>query len=62
MRSSSFGLASCVYSRFRSRQARVAEALDSGMVGVKTGLITNGATPFGSARQYGWIREGALLA
>ena len=38
---------------------RVAEALEYGMVGVNTGLISNAAAPFGGVKQSGLGREGS---
>ena len=49
-----FGLASYFYSRDMARVWRVAEALESGMVGVNTGLLANEAAPFGGVKQSGW--------
>ncbi len=54
-----FGLASYFYSRDMARIWRVAEALESGMVGVNTGLLANEAAPFGGVKQSGLGREGS---
>ena len=54
-----FGLASYFYSRDIGRIWRVAEALEYGMVGVNTGLITTEVAPFGGVKQSGLGREGA---
>ena len=54
-----FGLASYFYSRDMARVWRVAEALESGMVGVNTGLLANEAAPFGGVKQSGLGREGS---
>ncbi|WP_246504775.1 NAD-dependent succinate-semialdehyde dehydrogenase [Microvirga antarctica] len=54
-----FGLASYFYARDMARVWRVAEALESGMVGVNTGLIANEAAPFGGVKQSGLGREGS---
>jgi succinate-semialdehyde dehydrogenase/glutarate-semialdehyde dehydrogenase len=54
-----FGLASYFYSRDIGRVWRVAEALEYGMVGVNTGLITTEVAPFGGMKQSGLGREGA---
>jgi succinate-semialdehyde dehydrogenase / glutarate-semialdehyde dehydrogenase len=54
-----FGLASYFYSRDIGRVWRVAEALDYGMVGVNTGLITTEVAPFGGMKQSGLGREGS---
>ena len=53
-----FGLASYFYSRDIGRIWRVAEALEYGMVGVNTGLITTEVAPFGGMKQSGLGREG----
>ncbi|WP_132384147.1 NADP-dependent succinate-semialdehyde dehydrogenase [Paraburkholderia sp. BL9I2N2] len=54
-----FGLASYFYSRDIGRVWRVAEALEYGMVGVNTGLISNEVSPFGGVKQSGMGREGS---
>ncbi|UMR33277.1 NADP-dependent succinate-semialdehyde dehydrogenase [Massilia sp. MB5] len=54
-----FGLASYFYSRDIGRIWRVAEGLESGMVGVNTGLISNEVAPFGGVKQSGLGREGS---
>ncbi|HEX7982951.1 MAG TPA: NADP-dependent succinate-semialdehyde dehydrogenase [Duganella sp.] len=54
-----FGLASYFYSRDVGRIWRVAEGLESGMVGVNTGLISNEVAPFGGVKQSGLGREGS---
>ena len=54
-----FGLASYFYSRDIGRIFRVAEALDYGMVGVNTGLISTAEAPFGGMKQSGLGREGS---
>ncbi|MYM29231.1 succinate-semialdehyde dehydrogenase [Duganella sp. CY15W] len=56
-----FGLASYFYSRDVGRIWRVAEGLESGMVGVNTGLISNEVAPFGGVKQSGLGREGSHL-
>ncbi|WP_353432591.1 NAD-dependent succinate-semialdehyde dehydrogenase [Polynucleobacter sp. MWH-UH23A] len=57
---SQFGLASYFYSRDIGRIWKVAEALDYGMVGVNTGLISNEVAPFGGVKQSGLGREGSV--
>jgi succinate-semialdehyde dehydrogenase / glutarate-semialdehyde dehydrogenase len=57
-----FGLAAYFYSRDIGRVWRVAEALESGMVGVNTGLISNEIAPFGGVKQSGLGREGSKYA
>jgi succinate-semialdehyde dehydrogenase/glutarate-semialdehyde dehydrogenase len=54
-----FGLASYFYSRDIGRVWRVAEGLESGMVGINTGLISNEVAPFGGVKQSGLGREGS---
>ena len=54
-----FGLASYFYSRDIGRIWRVAERLESGMVGINTGLISNEVAPFGGVKQSGLGREGS---
>jgi succinate-semialdehyde dehydrogenase/glutarate-semialdehyde dehydrogenase len=54
-----FGLASYFYSRDIGRIWRVAEALEYGMVGINTGLISNEVAPFGGVKQSGVGREGS---
>ncbi|MBI3349443.1 MAG: NAD-dependent succinate-semialdehyde dehydrogenase [Burkholderiales bacterium] len=53
-----FGLASYFYSRDIGRIFRVGEALEYGMVGVNTGLISTAEVPFGGVKQSGLGREG----
>ncbi|MDL2354651.1 MAG: NAD-dependent succinate-semialdehyde dehydrogenase [Pseudomonadota bacterium] len=54
-----FGLAAYFYARDIGRVWRVAEALESGMVGVNSGLISNEIAPFGGVKQSGLGREGS---
>ncbi len=54
-----FGLASYFFSRDIARIWRVAEALEYGMVGINTGLISNEVAPFGGVKQSGLGREGS---
>lgn len=54
-----FGLASYLYSRDIGRVFRVAEALECGMVGVNTGLISTEVAPFGGIKASGLGREGS---
>jgi succinate-semialdehyde dehydrogenase / glutarate-semialdehyde dehydrogenase len=53
-----FGLASYFYSRDIGRIFRVGEALEYGMVGVNTGMISTAEVPFGGVKQSGLGREG----
>ena len=54
-----FGLASYFYARDIGRVWRVAEALEAGMVGINTGLISTEVAPFGGVKQSGLGREGS---
>ena len=54
-----FGLASYLYTRDIGRIMRVSEALEYGMVGVNTGLISTSEAPFGGVKQSGLGREGS---
>ncbi len=54
-----FGLAAYFYSRDLSRVFRVAEALQYGMVGINTGLISTEVAPFGGVKESGFGREGS---
>ena len=54
-----FGLASYFYSKDISKIFRVAEALEYGMVGINTGLISTEVAPFGGIKQSGQGREGS---
>jgi succinate-semialdehyde dehydrogenase / glutarate-semialdehyde dehydrogenase len=53
------GLAGYFYSRDIGTIWRVAEALEVGMVGINTGLISNAMAPFGGIKQSGMGREGS---
>ncbi|OLU26118.1 NADP-dependent succinate-semialdehyde dehydrogenase [Pseudomonas sp. PA27(2017)] len=54
-----FGLAGYFYTRDLARTFRVAEALEYGMVGINTGLISNEVAPFGGMKASGLGREGS---
>ncbi|UJW74963.1 NAD-dependent succinate-semialdehyde dehydrogenase [Rhizobium sp. SL42] len=54
-----FGLASYFYSKDMAKIFRVAEALEYGMVGINTGLISTETAPFGGIKQSGLGREGS---
>ncbi|MEX0340379.1 MAG: NAD-dependent succinate-semialdehyde dehydrogenase [Arenibacterium sp.] len=54
-----FGLASYFYARDLSRVYKVAEALEYGMVGINTGIISTEVAPFGGVKQSGLGREGS---
>ncbi len=53
-----FGLAAYFYSRDLARVWRVAEALDVGLVGINTGLLTTEMAPLGGIKESGYGREG----
>lgn len=54
-----YGLAGYFYTRDNARAWRVAEALECGMVGLNTGLISTEVAPFGGIKQSGFGREGS---
>lgn len=54
-----FGLAAYFFSQDISRVYRVAEKLESGMVGINTGMISNEVAPFGGVKQSGLGKEGS---
>ena len=56
---SEFGLAAYFYTRDLSRVWRVAEGLESGIVGINTGLISTEVAPFGGVKSSGLGREGS---
>ena len=53
-----FGLVAYVYTKDLKRAFRVCEALDSGMIGLNQGLVSNAGAPFGGVKQSGVGREG----
>ncbi|MFE2995575.1 NAD-dependent succinate-semialdehyde dehydrogenase [Nocardia sp. NPDC059246] len=55
-----FGLVAYVYTRSLDRALRVAEGLESGMVGVNRGVISDPAAPFGGVKESGFGREGGF--
>ena len=57
---SEYGLTSYVYTRDLARTIRMAEALEFGMVGINTGLVSNPAAPFGGVKSSGYGREGGF--
>ncbi|MCP3717343.1 NAD-dependent succinate-semialdehyde dehydrogenase [Paraburkholderia sp. CNPSo 3281] len=54
-----YGLAAYLYTRDHGRIWRVGEALEYGMVGLNTGVISNEVAPFGGVKQSGFGREGS---
>ncbi|MEU0499484.1 NAD-dependent succinate-semialdehyde dehydrogenase [Nocardia sp. NPDC005998] len=55
-----FGLVCYVYTRDLDRALRIAEGLESGMVGVNRGVISDPAAPFGGVKASGFGREGGI--
>ncbi|MGN6380469.1 MAG: NAD-dependent succinate-semialdehyde dehydrogenase [Gaiellales bacterium] len=53
-----YGLVAYVYTRDVKRALRVVEGLETGMVGLNQGLVSNPAAPFGGVKQSGFGREG----
>ncbi len=56
---SDYGLAAYLFTRDHARVWRVGEALEYGMVGINTGLISTAVAPFGGVKQSGFGREGS---
>jgi succinate-semialdehyde dehydrogenase/glutarate-semialdehyde dehydrogenase len=55
-----YGLAAYIYTRDLDRALRVAEGIESGMVGVNRGVISDPAAPFGGVKESGFGREGGF--
>jgi succinate-semialdehyde dehydrogenase / glutarate-semialdehyde dehydrogenase len=55
-----YGLVAYAYTRDLERALRVAEGLDTGMVGLNQGVVSNPAAPFGGVKQSGFGREGGF--
>jgi succinate-semialdehyde dehydrogenase/glutarate-semialdehyde dehydrogenase len=53
-----FGLVAYVFTRDIGRAIRVAEGLETGMIGLNQGIVSNAAAPFGGIKQSGFGREG----
>ena len=53
-----FGLVAYVYTRDLKRALRVCEGLETGMIGLNQGMVSNAAAPFGGIKQSGFGREG----
>jgi succinate-semialdehyde dehydrogenase/glutarate-semialdehyde dehydrogenase len=49
-----------VYTRDLSRAFRVCEAIETGMIGLNQGVVSNAAAPFGGVKQSGFGREGGF--
>ena len=56
---SDFGLAAFVFTDDLNRAMRMGRAIEAGIVGVNTGLVSNAANPFGGVKQSGYGREGS---
>jgi succinate-semialdehyde dehydrogenase/glutarate-semialdehyde dehydrogenase len=56
---SPYGLAAYCYTADNARIWRLSEKIQSGMLGINTGLISNEMAPFGGIKQSGWGREGS---
>ena len=56
-----FGLVSYVFTNDLRRALRVAEALETGMVGLNQGVVSNPAAPFGGMKSSGLGREGGSV-
>jgi len=55
-----YGLVAYVYTRDLSRALRVCERLETGMIGLNQGVVSNPAAPFGGVKQSGFGREGGF--
>jgi succinate-semialdehyde dehydrogenase/glutarate-semialdehyde dehydrogenase len=55
-----YGLVAYVYTRHLDRAFRVCEAIETGMVGLNQGVVSNPAAPFGGVKQSGFGREGGF--
>ena len=53
-----FGLVAYLYTSNLKRALRVAERLETGMIGLNQGIVSNPAAPFGGVKQSGFGREG----
>ena len=55
-----YGLVAYVFTRDLQRALRVVEGLQTGMVGLNQGIVSNAAAPFGGVKQSGYGREGGV--
>jgi succinate-semialdehyde dehydrogenase/glutarate-semialdehyde dehydrogenase len=55
-----YGLVAYLYTRDLDRAFRVCEAIESGMIGLNQGVVSNPAAPFGGVKQSGFGREGGF--
>ena len=56
-----YGLVACVYTNDLRRALRVGEAIETGMVGLNQGVVSNPAAPFGGVKESGLGREGGSV-
>ncbi len=56
-----YGLVSYVFTKDLARGQRMIDALDTGMMGLNTGVVSNAAAPFGGVKQSGLGREGGSI-
>ena len=56
-----FGLVSYLFTEDLSRALRVSERLETGMIGLNQGIVSNPAAPFGGVKQSGLGREGGRV-
>lgn len=57
-----YGLASYCFTRTATRIKQISEKLETGMLGINTGTISNEMAPFGGVKQSGWGREGSYYS
>jgi succinate-semialdehyde dehydrogenase/glutarate-semialdehyde dehydrogenase len=55
-----YGLVAYVYTRDLERAFRICEGIETGMVGLNQGVVSNAAAPFGGVKQSGFGREGGF--
>ncbi len=55
-----YGLVAYLYTRDLNRALRVCEAIETGMIGLNQGVVSNPAAPFGGVKQSGFGREGGF--
>ena len=55
-----YGLVAYVYTRDLSRALHICEGIETGMIGLNQGVVSNPAAPFGGVKQSGFGREGGF--
>ena len=55
-----YGLVAYLYTRDLARAFRVAESIETGMIGLNQGIVSNAAAPFGGVKESGFGREGGF--